>query len=253
MPVMDGITATQILRKNQELFPIVALTAAVLPEDKKAAINAGMNDFLTKPLIFDSLYECIKKHLTTDKNRMLLNIPIALDNLEQNRRLVNKLLEQFSIDYENFSLKFRKLLDTNSSAELARNTHALKGLAGTLGLEKLELISKEVEAQINNKEPILFIQLNEQLTLTFRAIKQYLLTQQFSESEHVTDVDNIDESIDTIYELAINAKPIPNDLLKSLNTSAFKAPHPLLQLKAAVNQFNYQLVIELITQYRNDN
>ncbi|MDO6548232.1 hybrid sensor histidine kinase/response regulator [Pseudoalteromonas carrageenovora] len=253
MPVMDGITATQILRKNQELFPIVALTAAVLPEDKKAAINAGMNDFLTKPLIFDSLYECIKKHLTTDKNRMLLNIPIALDNLEQNRRLVNKLLEQFSIDYENFSLKFKKLLDTNSSAELARNTHALKGLAGTLGLEKLELISKEVEAQINNKEPILFIQLNEQLTLTFRAIKQYLLTQQFSESEHVTDVDNIDESIDTIYELAINAKPIPNDLLKSLNTSAFKAPHPLLQLKAAVNQFNYQLVIELITQYRNDN
>jgi len=253
MPIMDGIAATQILRKNKEQLPIVALTAAVLPDDKKAAINAGMDDFLTKPLIFDSLYKCIKKHLTTDKNRMLLNIPIALDNLEQNRRLVNKLLEQFSIDYENFSLKFRKLLDTNSSAELARNTHALKGLAGTLGLEKLELISKEVEAQINNKEPILFIHLNEQLTLTFRAIKQYLLTQQFSESEHVTDVDNIDESIDTIYELAINAKPIPNDLLKSLNTSAFKAPHPLLQLKAAVNQFNYQLVIELITQYRNDN
>ncbi|MBQ4798606.1 response regulator [Pseudoalteromonas sp. MMG006] len=251
MPVMDGITATRTLRENQEQLPIVALTAAVLPEDKKAAINAGMNDFLTKPLIFDSLYECIKKHLTTNKNRMVLNIPVALENLEQNRKLINKLLEQFAADYRSFSVTFKKHLDANNSAELARNTHAIKGLAGTLGLEKLELIAKEVERQINNKEPILFSQLDGQLILTFHAIKQYLLTQQLSEKEPMGEIHNLDESIDAIYELAVSAKPIPNDLLKNLNSSTLETSHPLHQLKSAVNQFNYQLVIELITQYRN--
>ncbi|MEL0640261.1 response regulator [Pseudoalteromonas aliena] len=253
MPIMDGITATQKLRKNQEKAPIIALTAAVLPEDKKAAMSAGMNDFLSKPLIFDALYECIKKHLTTEKNRMLLNIPVALDNVEHNANLVNKLLDQFTTDYESFTIKSKKLLDTNNCAEFARNIHALKGLAGTLGLEKLEQVTKDTEVQIKNKEIISLIQLSEQFTLTFHAIKQYLLTQQFSNVELTNNVGDLDKTIDLIYELAINAKPIPGDLLKSLDSSTFRAPHPLLQLKTAVNQFNYELVIKLITQFREDN
>jgi len=52
MPVMDGIKATSAIRRNPEFneIPIVALTANVQPEDKEACFQAGMNDFLSKPL-----------------------------------------------------------------------------------------------------------------------------------------------------------------------------------------------------------
>jgi len=52
MPVMDGVTATRESRQDAGLagLPVVALTAGVLPEEREAALNAGMNDFLAKPL-----------------------------------------------------------------------------------------------------------------------------------------------------------------------------------------------------------
>ena len=52
MPVMDGLTATREIRRNPDLrtLPVIALTAGVLPEERQAALNAGMNGFLAKPL-----------------------------------------------------------------------------------------------------------------------------------------------------------------------------------------------------------
>ena len=64
MPVMGGIEATKIIREHVSRdLPIVALSAAVLPEDKEKALNAGMNDFLKKPINFNELQACINKHL----------------------------------------------------------------------------------------------------------------------------------------------------------------------------------------------
>ncbi|MBC6981474.1 response regulator [Caulobacter sp. 17J80-11] len=50
MPGMDGMAATRALRARGEAAPIVALTANAFDADRKACIEAGMNDFLTKPI-----------------------------------------------------------------------------------------------------------------------------------------------------------------------------------------------------------
>ena len=60
MPVMDGLAATRALRERQarqELppFPIVALTAHAMASDEQACREAGMDGFLTKPLLLDTL------------------------------------------------------------------------------------------------------------------------------------------------------------------------------------------------------
>ena len=50
MPVMDGIEATRQIRKFDEEVQIIALTANFSPEEKRRALEVGMNDFLPKPL-----------------------------------------------------------------------------------------------------------------------------------------------------------------------------------------------------------
>ena len=62
MPVMDGLTATRIIRSDlSNKTPIVALTAAVMKEDKERAFAAGVDDFLVKPLNKDLLKAAILK------------------------------------------------------------------------------------------------------------------------------------------------------------------------------------------------
>jgi signal transduction histidine kinase/DNA-binding response OmpR family regulator len=63
MPEMNGIEATEVIRKdiNKEI-PIIALTAGVMQDDRKHALVAGMNDFLEKPVDVDRLKEVLQKY-----------------------------------------------------------------------------------------------------------------------------------------------------------------------------------------------
>ncbi|MCK5259839.1 MAG: response regulator [Candidatus Omnitrophica bacterium] len=63
MPVLGGVEATQIIRQKIDRdIPIIALTAAVLEEDRKKAEDAGMNDFMTKPINFVEMAEKIVRY-----------------------------------------------------------------------------------------------------------------------------------------------------------------------------------------------
>jgi len=65
MPEMNGIDATKIIRKEIcKDTPVIALSAAVLKEDRKNATEAGMNDFLEKPVNIEKLKEVLKKYST---------------------------------------------------------------------------------------------------------------------------------------------------------------------------------------------
>ncbi len=64
MPKMDGYIATHEIRKfNKELI-IIAQTAYSLPGDREKAINAGCNDYITKPIDKNRLIEVINRHLS---------------------------------------------------------------------------------------------------------------------------------------------------------------------------------------------
>lgn len=68
MPVMDGYQATREIRsKYSEKVPIIALTAHALQSDREKALEAGMNDHLTKPVSFQELEKTVAYYLSTNK------------------------------------------------------------------------------------------------------------------------------------------------------------------------------------------
>ncbi len=65
MPVMDGCRATQILRTMDgcEQMPVIAMTANAMNDDRNQCFEAGMTDFVAKPILPKTLYEMLLKWL----------------------------------------------------------------------------------------------------------------------------------------------------------------------------------------------
>jgi len=63
MPIMDGYTATKLIKEFRAELPIIAITAYALDEDKEQFLNAGFDDYLCKPINLDELFTAIHKIL----------------------------------------------------------------------------------------------------------------------------------------------------------------------------------------------
>jgi len=72
MPGLDGYKTTKAIRQLERLrgirTPIIAMTAEASNEAREACLNAGMDDYLTKPLEASEFYEIVEKWATSKKN-----------------------------------------------------------------------------------------------------------------------------------------------------------------------------------------
>ena len=65
MPEMDGLTATQIIRRENQTRPlIIGLTANAFTEDKEKCLAAGMDDYITKPISLAQMEATLAKYLS---------------------------------------------------------------------------------------------------------------------------------------------------------------------------------------------
>jgi CheY-like chemotaxis protein len=63
MPVMDGLEATKAIKEKHPDLPIVALTANAFDSDRQLALQAGCNDFLSKPVSSELCIKTIRKYI----------------------------------------------------------------------------------------------------------------------------------------------------------------------------------------------
>jgi CheY-like chemotaxis protein len=71
MPVLDGYMATRRIREREQVsglhLPVIAMTAHALPGDQDRCLAAGMDDYLSKPVTREALYQALARWLPVDR------------------------------------------------------------------------------------------------------------------------------------------------------------------------------------------
>jgi len=169
MPVMDGLTATRAIRKNEKHhnLPIIGVTAHAVTGYREKCLDAGMNDYVTKPIhpsrLFSALLTWIKpsqksvanvpqridleKHTDIILPETLAGFDMAsgLSRVDGNTKIYWELLSQFS---QELLTKIEKIQDAihNQALDEARFiVHSLKGSSGSLGANILQQSVIELE------------------------------------------------------------------------------------------------------------
>jgi signal transduction histidine kinase/ActR/RegA family two-component response regulator/HPt (histidine-containing phosphotransfer) domain-containing protein len=162
MPVMDGYQAAREIREFDAKTPIVALSAAVLLEDKARATEAGMTDYLAKPIEVQKLLSCLIRYLgqpkqvkadnSSVKRSAKLDLPGfdtegALKRMGNNVDMYQQVLLTFREQLEQNRLEIPKMIEHQAWSSVILALHSLKGVASNLGAESLQACLNEMEAE----------------------------------------------------------------------------------------------------------
>jgi PAS domain S-box-containing protein len=193
MPEMDGFEATKLI---QDEFPpenrpkIIAMTANAMQEDKEICLQAGMDDYVSKPVRVEDMQDILIKwggRITEDRNKIIevlksenpatklideKNISFLCDiQTEQDVTFFIELLDIYIQDLPNIISHVNAAVDKRDSEQLRFWAHKLKGSSVTLGIDILTDISKTLEnygkENIFNEETV---RLNGELIHNFEIV-----------------------------------------------------------------------------------
>jgi signal transduction histidine kinase/DNA-binding response OmpR family regulator/HPt (histidine-containing phosphotransfer) domain-containing protein len=174
MPIMDGHEATSAIRRDNKYkdLPIIAMTANAMRDEQSICLAEGMNDHLSKPIVPEMLYAKLMEFLPASSLQKVgkvvnasidktlpgilpgLDLMIARRSVGGNEKLLVKLLRHFSLEQHDAVEQMRMALLSGDPLLADRLIHTLKGLAGSLGAQKLALIAMEVEQQFGQTKDV---------------------------------------------------------------------------------------------------
>lgn len=180
MPVLSGYEATKEIREienGQKHTPIVAMTANVLAKDEQGCLDAGMDDFIGKPIKLDCLFNIINKYIKTTPEPALAFdnkpneangiIKDIITNLEFSQIEAEEIFVQYAAMLPQFISDSEQALENNNYEELKRLAHKLKGASANLGVRTIASICEQIEMGIQNNTD------NDYLNL-IQEIKSYI-------------------------------------------------------------------------------
>ncbi len=160
MPLMNGYNAAIAIRKIEELIgrhaPIVALTAGTVLGERERCLGAGMNDYITKPVVEATIEKMIKQWLLrigndsfkqeeTDKPVLRFDKNLLMEQISGDIELFNELMQSGLDAFDEYIEKINNALKDGNSADIKSIAHALKGSAYTMTCKLLGDYAKEFE------------------------------------------------------------------------------------------------------------
>lgn len=204
MPVMDGFTATRLIRDELKLtLPVLAMTAGVTEFEREKCIASGMDDLIAKPIEVEQMLATINRFLVPEQDSTVAkslvidnSAPVVLEhngifnvdqlmammagknaNIQKTLTLIRNLADSSQKSIE----KVRDALQEGRYTDMATMLHTMRGSIGTLGAKRFTEAARELELAIPNKDlaeiEVLFTAVEKELAATLLAARAWLAEQ----------------------------------------------------------------------------
>jgi signal transduction histidine kinase/HPt (histidine-containing phosphotransfer) domain-containing protein/ActR/RegA family two-component response regulator len=176
MPVMDGYEATERIRASEDFreLPIIAMTANAMPQDRARGMEAGMNDYVPKPIDPGALHAALLKwvepgdrHYEEDSpgydGESAVELPgelpgiavaAGLNRVGGNVKLYLQLLSDLCEDYRDAPQRLRAMLQSGDPEEARQLAHKLRGIANNLGAQEVGASAEAIESSLKGGDPV---------------------------------------------------------------------------------------------------
>ncbi|WP_084332550.1 response regulator [Marinobacterium jannaschii] len=209
MPVLDGYEATRMIRSLADSsnagVPIIAMTANAMQGDRERCLEAGMDDYLSKPTSPEKLENTLKQwihrsdtaapaparemssHLTGDEEMgmSVFDISTLEEQVSSDYQLIQAIIDAFLQELPEQLAQLRHSLSEDDTETAARHAHKAKGTCLTIGAIALSHLALEIELTCKEGNSVKANQLLPEADRQFKVLTLQIsktLTQQCSEA-----------------------------------------------------------------------
>ncbi|MDB5813147.1 MAG: hybrid sensor histidine kinase/response regulator [Rhodocyclales bacterium] len=194
MPVMGGLEACRLIRAHEAQFnlprlPIIAMTAHALHGDRERCFAAGMDGYVTKPVLASALRAELLRVLSPagtppatsdaenaaraeagacfDRNWMLTQIG-------DDEALMHEVIEIFLNGFEGMQVRLQNAVTSMESKTMRETAHAIKGAVGNFGATSAVTTALALERAAEQGRQSVFVDMAEQLSALLHELKSAL-------------------------------------------------------------------------------
>lgn len=160
MPEMDGFEATRKIREaeqgSERRIPIIAMTAHAMKGDRERCLEAGMDDYIAKPIRMNVLTEKLANHLKvfeTQRNVAQSSTPASTidwqsleDTVQGDTELLDSVLDSFEEEAPELLSKIEQTINAQEYEKAQLSVHSLKGALQAISAQEVANVAREMEA-----------------------------------------------------------------------------------------------------------
>ncbi len=205
MPDMNGFEATRLIRDAESRvlrhdIPIIAMTAHALKGDREKCLEAGMNDYLSKPVTALALNEVLEKTLAAGPSATLIGPesdprhakPVHIQRIQAiadgDLAFEQDLIETYVSQTEQHLKALESSVHEGKEEEVGHWAHTIKGSSANAGAKGMQEIAHRIEQSRPGKDPAQRLELLSELRSEFervrRYFKAYLQSRQSDQPDH---------------------------------------------------------------------